>query len=462
MPEFATMAERWNYFLNVTLDAAWLTELLIMALCWVVACHGLKWPKGKRLIWFAQLVLLLGTLIVADAALMVISPMGVRMIWMLAHGLIALLFLRFCSHYSEKTNVIVWCSMYAGICALSVIAGQMSYLTGEFIMRGPLEGVARCMVYLLMLPLALYLRRFNFDEYEMIPKSGMMLIVSGDVCIVLLRIVESLWAGMDYRITVILAVSYSCLLLLVIVAIYAMYTMCAEQSEILSLQAEKQRLMAEQESLKMMESNLEDLRCVRHDLKNQYAYMQILLKERRYGELEHYFQQVAENLPPQLNYVDCGNRSMNTILNMEINKAKSAHIEVTHQLVVPPVLPFPEDDLCAIVANLMDNAIEGCKRLDPEKGAAPAIHLSIYPQKSYLFIMCRNATDLKKLERRGWGLRTTKGDEKLHGYGTKIVAKTAEKYNGCAEYALEDGDFVAKVMLDMMEGTNYANQDRAV
>ena len=126
------------------------------------------------------------------------------------------------------------------------------------------------------------------------------------------------------------------------------------------------------------------------------------------------------------------------------------------------MLPFPEGDLCAIVANLMDNAIEGCQRLTERSGKKASIHLGIYPQKSYLFIICKNVTDLQKLERRGWGLRTTKGDEKLHGYGTVIVAKTAEKHNGCAEFTLEDGYFVAKVMLDMMEGSGYANQNRPV
>lgn len=455
------MEQRWHVFVHQIVDAAWILELMIVTLSWVLVCHGIQWPKGKRLRWFVQTALLFVTQGVLEAALLVFVGWNSRLLGTLLRGVIYAVYIIKCSHYRPKTSVIIWCSMYAGVVALSVIAGQMSYLTGEFIMRGYPEGIARCAVYVLMIPLATYLRRFNFDDYEEIPKSGMALIITGDICILALHIVESMWAGQDYRITVVLAGAYTCMLLMVVAAIYAMYTMCAEQAEIVSLQAERQRLLAEQESLKMMESNLEDLRCLRHDLKNQYSYMQILLKEKRFGELERYFQQVAENLPPQLNYIDCGNRTMNTILNMEISKARSHKIEVTHQLVIPPVLPFPEDDLCAIVANLMDNAIEGCKKLGPGEGT-PSVHLGIYPQKSYLFIMCRNATNLKKLERRGWGLRTTKGDEKLHGYGTKIVSKTAEKYNGCAEYFLEDGFFVAKVMLDMMEGTNYANQNCAV
>ena len=451
------MAERWLFFRTGILDAALLLEFLIVTASWSIVCHGLKWPRQKILRWGIQFVGLYLTLAAIEAAVFVFIGWNSKIYGTILRGLVCAVYIGICSSYRLKTSVLIFCSMYAGVCALSVIAGQMSYLTGEFIGKGAVEGVARCVVYVLMVPLGIYLRRFNFDDYETVPMSGMALIITGDVSILALNVVETMWSGQDYRITVTLAGAYTCMLLMVVVAIHAMHTMCSEQSEIMFLEAERQRLIAERESLKVTEATLEDLRCVRHDLKNQYAYMQILLKEKRYDELEGYFLQVAENLPPQLNYVDCGNRSMNTILNMEISKAKAAHIEVTHQLVVPPVLPFPEDDLCAIVANLMDNAIEGCKRLAQDGQHKPTIHLGIYPQKSYLLILCRNATELESIERRGWGLRTTKGDGKLHGYGTRIVAKTAEKYNGCAEFALEDGHFVAKVMLDMMEGTTHAD-----
>ena len=449
------MPDNMNQFQIV--DLAWMVEILLVSASWTLVCHGVRWPKASIFRTLIQSFLLMASIAAADLVLIGVFGIYVRIANTVIRGVLFALYMLFASRYRKKTNVIIWCSMYAGVCALSIIAGQLSFLTGEFLMRGYPEGVARCLVYLLMIPLALFLRHYNFDEYETLPGSGLMLIVAGDASILALHVVESIWAGRDYRINVILAGAYSCMLVMVLVTIHAMHSMCAEQSEILALQTERQRLLSEREHLKMTESNLEDLRCMRHDLKNQYAYMRILLQEKRYGELDSYFDQVSENLPPQLKFIDCGNRSMNTILNMEMSKAKNAHIAVTHQLVVPPVLPFGDDDLCAIIANLMDNAIEATVGTEN-----PTVHLSIYPHKSYLFIMCRNATSLKKLERGRRGLRTTKGDEQLHGYGTKIVRKTAEKYNGCAEYYLEDGYFEAKVMLDMMEGTDHADQDRIV
>ena len=77
------------------------------------------------------------------------------------------------------------------------------------------------------------------------------------------------------------------------------------------------------------------------------------------------------------------------------------------------------------------------------------VRLEIYPHQSYLYIRCLNTTDKTAIERRLKGLRTTKRDAELHGYGTQIIAKLAEKYNGLADYTIKDGIFEAKVMLDM-------------
>lgn len=134
---------------------------------------------------------------------------------------------------------------------------------------------------------------------------------------------------------------------------------------------------------------------------------------------------------------------------MEFAKARKEGVAYSHQLVVPPVLPFPEDDLCAALSNLLDNAIEECARLGRAGRKDASFRLEIYPQKSYLFIQCCNTTDRTRLERASRGLRTTKGDDRFHGYGTRIIARIAEKYNGCAEFSLSGETFVAKLLLDM-------------
>lgn len=444
------MAENLQFVIRV-MDAAWFLEIVIWALSWTILCHG--WPRrlqrlGQRTV---ELLLLAVATGVGQAAILLLTGTDLYLLLQLVlQGVLGALLLHFRSEYHEKARLVMWCSMLAGGFAINSIAGQCSFLIGQFLATGFAEGAVRCTISLLTVPLAVYLHSFSFEEYEQVPGSGLGAILIGDVSIIAMNVLEVLWANADYRITVIFLVAYIFLLLMILAAMRGMRDMRVEQNEIVELQAERQRLHSERELARVTEDNLEDLRSIRHDLKNQYSYMQILLSQRRYGELEEYFQQSSENLLPQLGqFIDCGNRVVNTILNMEFAKARKAEVAFEHQLVVPPVLPFGEDDLCAMLTNLLDNAIEECARLKRAGREDVSSRIEIYPQRSYLFVLCRNTTDRTELVRSGRGLRTTKGDEQLHGHGTRIVTKIAEKYNGCAEFALSDGMFVATLLLDM-------------
>lgn len=385
------MAENLQFVIRV-MDAAWFLEVVIWALSWTILCHG--WPRrlqrlGQRTV---ELLLLAVATGVGQVAILLLTGTCLYLLLQIVlQGALGGLLLHFRSEYHEKARLVMWCSMLAGGFAINSISGQCSFLIGAFLAKGFAEGAIRCAVSLLTIPLALYLHSFSFEEYEQVPGSSLGAILIGDASIIAMNILEVFWANADYRITVIFLVAYIFLLLMILAAMRGMHDMRAERNEVVELQAERQRLHGERELARMMEDSLEDLRSIRHDLKNQYSYMQILLSQRRYGELEEYFQQSSENLLPQLGqFIDCGNRVVSTLLNMEFVKARKAGVAFTHQLVVPPVLPFGEDDLCAVLANLLDNAIEECARLGRAGREDASLQLEIYPQKSYLFVLCRN------------------------------------------------------------------------
>ena len=438
-------------FIQEIIDLAWFLDIAICSLSWVMLCHGPLWRWRRPGQTAAELLLMAA--VITGGQLLIILLGGMEfylLLQILLQGTVGAAELHFCSDCHKKSKLVMWCSMLAGSCAISSIGGQCSYLVGTFLSTGFAEGAIRTAVALLTLPLAVYLHSFNLQEHERVPISGLAAILIGDASIIAMNLLEVLYANTDYRITVTFLVSYIFFLFMVVAATQGIYDMCAEQNEIVELQAERQRLHSERELARMTADNLDDLRSIRHDLKNQYAYMQILLSQQRYGELEEYFRQSSQHLLPQLGqFIDCGNRPVNTVLNMEFAKARKERVAFTHQLVVPPVPPFSEDDLCALLSNLLDNAIEECARLLRAGQRDVSLRLEIYPQKSYLFVLCRNTTSRTELARFRRGLRTTKGDDRLHGYGTHIISKIAEKYNGCAEFGLSDGIFVAKLLLDM-------------
>ena len=434
-------------------DYNWLVELSLCAVAWALLRFSIGGkPKWYRVLSEFALLLAVMTAAFLLSVALVYPRHYVPLLWGFLHGMIAYFYLRCFSSYRKKTRILLWLALYTCCLSIMSIAGQCSFLVEMVCQNGLLAGLTSNLIYLLIPLMALFLRRFNFDDYSVVPDSGHRMLWFGTICVLLLYVVEARYMLADYRISVALVVGYLGLFTMTCSAIQALHTLCREQNALLELQAEKQRLMAEREMTQMAEEKLEDLRCIRHDLKNQYSYMQILLSEKRYEELQQYFAKLSDNLPSQLNLIDCGNHTINTVLNMELAKLKSDKIVFEHQLVVPPVLPFPDEDVCAIISNLLDNAADECRRLLKKGKPSVKVRLEIYPHQSYLFIKCRNSTDRVELNRVKGGLHTTKEDEQMHGYGTRIITKLAEKHNGCADYSLEGESFVAQVMLDMTEG----------
>ena len=437
----------------------WILELVIMTASWVVLRIDTSKEKKSLFQILAESILLFLLMAVLNLLCVAVSRERTVFIilWQLASGIAAALYLMLCSGYQRNTKLLLWSAQFTAQLSISAIAGQCSLLAGGF-QGGSTAGIIRVTIYFLMVLTAVFLRRFNFDEYKTVPRSGLQLIGFGTACVLVFYIVEVNFSmDQSRQVTISLLAAYLCMFGIVLGIIRVLYVMCQEQEAILDLQAEKQRFQSEKELTKMTETTLEDLRCIRHDLKNQYAYMQILLAEKRYPELQEYFTSLSDHLPPQLNIVDCGNSTVNTILNMEFTKLRADNIRIEHQLVVPPVLPFSDDDLCAILANMLDNAAEECRRLQTSGKEDVDIRLEIYPHLCYLYIKCSNSTDRTALDHSKGGLLTTKEDKQLHGYGTRIITKLSEKYNGTARFSIENSRFVAQIMLDMTEGRHYEN-----
>lgn len=194
------------------------------------------------------------------------------------------------------------------------------------------------------------------------------------------------------------------------------------------------------------ENNLAQLRKIRHDMKNRYALMQVMLQNKQYDQLEKYFNEINNESATLFRYVDTGNSSFDTIVNLELSKAAAKQIEVSTKLIVPPTLPFAETDLSGLITNLMDNAIEACEKIPKDRQRS--IDVSVQVVHSYFVLRISNtvadseaATALR--------LETDKPNKELHGYGSKIVNGIVAKYDGQILRRLEDGKFLVDVMLDL-------------
>ena len=136
-------------------------------------------------------------------------------------------------------------------------------------------------------------------------------------------------------------------------------------------------------------------------------------------------------------------------MNLENGKAAENNLQINANVVIPKKLPFDESDFCSLMMNLIDNALEECVRTDGEK----KINVIMTTRgEDYFYFCVTNPTNKSQKEIARKGLETSKEERKLHGYGINIVKKIAEKYDGHFHYYVENGIFIAEVMMNINLG----------
>jgi len=130
------------------------------------------------------------------------------------------------------------------------------------------------------------------------------------------------------------------------------------------------------------------------------------------------------------------------ILNSKISLAHSKNITVHADADIPVKLKTSEIDLCCIIGNLFDNAIEASEKL-PEEERMIRVYMDM--KNTQLYISFTNFTAGKKLERVGGIFHTTKG--KGHGFGLARIDAIVERLGGYISRNSEDGAFTTEILL---------------
>ena len=186
------------------------------------------------------------------------------------------------------------------------------------------------------------------------------------------------------------------------------------------------------------------MRAWRHDYHNHIQSIKAMIAMDKKEELSEYL----DNLEKDLDSIDIairtGNVGLDAILSSKVSIARKNNIEVNCTAKVPQDLKISDVHFCAIVGNLMDNAIEACEKIPAACPRFIRIYIGLF--KSQLYISVTNSTKEKK-RRRLCELVTSKLGE--HGFGLRRIDKLAEKYDGYVNRKNEPGIFATEVMLPL-------------
>ena len=193
-----------------------------------------------------------------------------------------------------------------------------------------------------------------------------------------------------------------------------------------------------------VENIYRQMRGWRHDYHNHIQTMKAYRSLGENEKIDGYLNSLETDLTSVDTLIKSGNVMVDAILNSKLSLAKNRKINVNAKAVVPQNITVSEIDLCVIIGNLLDNAIEACMRLDDE--AKRFIRLYMDLKRDNLYLSVTNSSGGKTKKQDG---RYISGKDENHGFGLMRLDKIVDKYAGYIKRRDEDGAFTSEIMLPL-------------
>lgn len=182
----------------------------------------------------------------------------------------------------------------------------------------------------------------------------------------------------------------------------------------------------------------------RHDMRYHLAALKRLMNDDDTSRLNSYVDKLVRSNPPYNDSVLCENSAVNVIAKHYLDLADENNIDSTIELSIPEKPGKIQDiDLCIIIGNLLENAIEACNKISESDRF---IKLNAYMQYTTLVITMDNSFDGVVNEIDGVFYSNKHNGE---GIGLSSIHAIVAKYGGGAKFGVKNNVFLSSIYIDM-------------
>ena len=226
---------------------------------------------------------------------------------------------------------------------------------------------------------------------------------------------------------------------------FAGYDVMSDQTaHLLALERRENRMRYELKHYEMISDHSKRLSRQAHDIRSHMIAIQGLITENRNADALNYIRDIA--MPEYVgkpsfvpSYPD-----INAVIGDRIALAEKSGIRVSYDISIPTDLPVKSADICIILGNALDNAIEACNRANSLRERE--IRINIFYEEQKLIICIVNTSDPVKIS--GDKCRTTKADHMLHGFGLENIRSVVDSMGGNMIIRYEsEGLFILNIVL---------------
>lgn len=289
--------------------------------------------------------------------------------------------------------------------------------------------------------------------FFLLDKEERSLQTPGKVCVGALFLLSSVflvfWTGKGATVvsaqfggTTVIAVSWG--IMLCQMALFYLIEVCLwatrQRYEQRTQQQTQESLARQFQEIKQVYLNM---RGWRHDYHNHLQVIKAKLAMEDEEGLKSFLDGLEQELDRVDSFVKSGNLMVDAILNSKLTLADTQKIQVSCKAQLPKQLSIDDVDMCVILGNLLDNALEACAKLEAKERFL-RIYLAVRKRQLYMSVQNSAKQELGFEERHY--ITTKRGN---HGLGMKRVQAVVDKYEGFLRLANEPGIFAAEVALPL-------------
>ena len=237
---------------------------------------------------------------------------------------------------------------------------------------------------------------------------------------------------------IVISLTFLSLLILFYVLFYLMAKSLNRNN---ALKQENQFLSMQQSQYERLCTAIEETKQARHDMRHHFSALSTLADKKEWQELKSYLDSAVENIPnAELNL--CDNQAVDGVAGHYCIRYKENDIPYSIEIDLPQMLPISEIDICVVIANLLENALEASLRTDkPRRFVKMKTYL--YSDNVVLITVENNFDGIINVHNGIFQSSKRHGD----GVGLQSIRRIAEKNGGYCNFTRTENTFCADVML---------------
>lgn len=209
----------------------------------------------------------------------------------------------------------------------------------------------------------------------------------------------------------------------------------------------EEQLLMQRDQYESIIEGYNQVKKVRHDMIGHLISIEAYITNNQYEEVRAYLHKLNQELDFSKTGIISNNVVVDALINNRIGLAESATINFAEDILIPSKLKIDDMDLCIVVGNALNNAIEGCQRV--EDTSHREINLKMRYKQNCLFIEVKNSYKKDSIRLKSDKFVSSKKFRKAGelGIGISHIETIVSMYGGTMEIELMENAFMTKIMM---------------